>query len=73
MRSPNLSGTGRVAAGWYHSLAVGSGGATTSWGWNAHGQLGDGTTTNRTRPTGPVVTGTLTLSAGAAHTLAIYR
>ena len=40
-----------VAAGEGHSLAVESGGTAWAWGWNGSGQLGDGTTTNRTTPT----------------------
>lgn len=39
-----------VAAGSAHSLAVTSDGAVLAWGRNGHGQLGDGTTTNRGTP-----------------------
>jgi RHS repeat-associated protein len=39
-----------VAAGTYHSLALEHDGRAWGWGRNAHGQLGDGTTTNRTSP-----------------------
>jgi alpha-tubulin suppressor-like RCC1 family protein len=38
-------GTGRD-----HGLAVLGDGTVRSWGGNAFGQLGDGTTTNRTTP-----------------------
>ncbi|TKR27319.1 cell wall anchor protein [Cellulomonas hominis] len=34
------------ATGFGHSLAVGSDGNTYAWGWNAYGQLGDGTTSS---------------------------
>ncbi len=36
-----------VAAGGYHSLAIGSDGNLYAWGQNGYGQLGDGTTTER--------------------------
>ena len=39
-----------VAAGHYHSLARLSDGTVRTWGFNAMGQLGDGTTTKRLRP-----------------------
>ena len=39
-----------VATGHYHSLARLSDGTVRSWGFNAMGQLGDGTTTKRLRP-----------------------
>jgi alpha-tubulin suppressor-like RCC1 family protein len=39
-----------VAAGDYHSLALLGDGTARAWGWNFYGQLGDGTTLNRTTP-----------------------
>ena len=39
-----------VSTGHYHSLALLSDGTVRSWGFNAMGQLGDGTTTKRLRP-----------------------
>ena len=33
-----------------HNLALKSNGKVWTWGWNKYGQLGDGTTTNRTAP-----------------------
>jgi alpha-tubulin suppressor-like RCC1 family protein len=44
------SGVVDVAAGHYHSLAVRSDGTVWTWGLNATGQLGDGTTAQRTVP-----------------------
>jgi len=41
--------TPQIAAG-YHSLALQSNGTLWAWGYNNSGQLGDGTTTNRTSP-----------------------
>lgn len=40
----------RATAGYYHSLAVTRSGAVWAWGHNIDGQLGDGTTTDRTSP-----------------------
>lgn len=39
-----------VAAGWAHSLAVGTDGRAYSWGLNSHGQLGVGDTSTRMAP-----------------------
>ncbi len=40
----------QAVAGGYHVLAVGSDGIVYSWGANEHGQLGDNTTTERSKP-----------------------
>ena len=40
----------QAAAGGFHVLAVGSDGIVYSWGTNDHGQLGDGTTVERSKP-----------------------
>jgi alpha-tubulin suppressor-like RCC1 family protein len=47
---PGLTGVRSIAGGDYFSLAVTSDGTAWSWGYNAYGQLGDGTTTNRPAP-----------------------
>ena len=39
-----------VNSGIYHSLAIGTDGTLSAWGFNRDGQLGDGTTTNRSTP-----------------------
>jgi alpha-tubulin suppressor-like RCC1 family protein len=39
-----------IAAGDYHTIVLKSDGTVWAWGYNTSGQLGDGTTTNRTTP-----------------------
>ena len=45
------NGVCRVAAGAEHSLALTRAGQLWSWGWNEHGNLGQGDTTDRDTPT----------------------
>jgi uncharacterized repeat protein (TIGR02543 family) len=65
------------AGGGAHSLAVTSTGRVYAWGLNEQGQLGDGTTTNRSTPTLITFTGLQTgetiqnVDAGQLHSLAI--
>ncbi|MGD9958429.1 PKD domain-containing protein [Nocardioides sp.] len=61
---PGLSGVTAVATGHYHSLALRDDGSIWTWGLNANGQLGDGTTTNRNSPVR--VSGTATYTHIAA-------
>lgn len=72
------SPTPAVAGGEYFSLALKDDGTVWAWGRNNHGQLGDGTTTQRTSPVqvkGPGGTGNLTnitaIAAGKEHGLAV--
>ncbi|MFP5318324.1 MAG: hypothetical protein ACLGI2_08515 [Acidimicrobiia bacterium] len=47
-------------------------GSAWTWGWNAVGQLGDGTTTDRRTPVKvPDLSGVVAVSAGGYHTLAL--
>ena len=48
-----------IAAGQHHSLALSSDGRVFSWGGNAEGQLGDGTTDQRTTPVAVTTSGVL--------------
>jgi alpha-tubulin suppressor-like RCC1 family protein len=61
-----------VAAGWDHTLAIKSDGTLWAWGANYSGQLGDGTTTSRSRPS-QVASGTEWTSVAAStwHSLAV--
>ncbi|XRQ11694.1 RCC1-like domain-containing protein [Actinomadura welshii] len=45
-----LDGVHAVAGGGRHSLAIVGGGEVVAWGANDHGQLGDGTTRDRSAP-----------------------
>jgi LruC domain-containing protein len=51
-------------------MAIANDGTLWGWGYNASGQLGNGTYTNATSPV-PLGTGYATLSPGSGHTLAI--
>jgi len=62
-----------VAAGSGHTCALTTASGLKCWGFNAYGQLGDGTTTNRTTPadvTG-LATGVAGLATGEGHTCAV--
>ena len=61
-----------IGAGDQHSLVVKSDGTVVAWGHNNHGQVGDGTTTNRLYPTPvPGLTGVSSVAAGAVHSVAL--
>lgn len=47
---PGIADAIAVTTGHYHSMALRSDGSVWAWGYNAFGQLGDGTTTRRTSP-----------------------
>ncbi|WP_018587449.1 Ig-like domain repeat protein [Salinispora arenicola] len=55
-----------VAGGDLHSLAVTSAGAVLAWGSNSSGQLGDGTTADRSTPVAVSLSGGTTVTAVAA-------
>ncbi|HUR24352.1 MAG TPA: hypothetical protein VMZ73_10815 [Acidimicrobiales bacterium] len=59
-----------ISAGGGHTMATDSSGRTWAWGWNATGQLGDATTTDRPNPTlVQGVAGVQALSGGWYHSM----
>jgi alpha-tubulin suppressor-like RCC1 family protein len=46
----SLPAVTEIAGGGFHTCAAGEDGAVLCWGSNDSGQLGDGTTTNRSMP-----------------------
>src|SRR5207253_1762942 len=69
-----LSGVTAISAGQGHSLALTANGRVWAWGSNDHGQLVDGTTTERDSPI-PVqhLGGVTAVAAGGDHSLALRR
>jgi alpha-tubulin suppressor-like RCC1 family protein len=62
-----------MTAGWLHTCGITGAGAAYCWGWNANGQLGDNTTTDRHIPVA-VQQGGVTfasMTAGGLHTCGI--
>ena len=71
---PSLGNAVAVTAGAYDSCALLTGGNVACWGQNPHGELGNGTKSNRTSP-GLVhdLSGAISISAGTFHTCAALR
>ncbi|MFM7679084.1 MAG: RCC1 domain-containing protein [Roseiflexaceae bacterium] len=63
-----------VSAGNSHTCALSSNSSVYCWGWNAHGQLGTGTTDDATIPqpiTPPAYTAFAHISSGSNHSCAV--
>jgi uncharacterized delta-60 repeat protein len=66
-----------VSSGYLHGLALCSDGTLASWGYNVHGQLGDGSTENRNLPVAVATSGALAgktvvaIASGPFHNLAL--
>src|SRR5687768_16333533 len=61
-----------VAMGGQHTIALNNDGSVWTWGFNAYGQLGDGTTTTRSVPgLVPGVINVIQIAAGENHSLAL--
>jgi alpha-tubulin suppressor-like RCC1 family protein len=50
VQTPGLSNIIAISGGWDHALALASNGTVWAWGQNGVGEIGDGTTSNRTTP-----------------------
>jgi len=59
-----------IASGTFHTLAIKSDGSLWAWGLNAHGELGDGTNTNRVSPV-KIMDDVASVSAGQYYSMAI--
>lgn len=74
VRNTQMTSANAIACGFSHSLAIDSNGKLWAWGLNDHGQLGDGTTTDRHEPT-PVIntrlTSAIAIACGYCHNVAI--
>jgi alpha-tubulin suppressor-like RCC1 family protein len=67
------SGMAAIVAGGQHTCALTRRGAVRCWGRNRFGQLGDGTTKTRTRPTAlaALAHGVVSIAAGQSHSCAL--
>ncbi len=69
---PGSYGGAAIAAGFKHGMALKSDGTVWTWGGNEYGQLGDGTTTNRSTPVQTAgLTSVVAIAASDRHTASL--
>ena len=68
------NGVAKVAAGYYHTMALKQDGTLWAWGRNSSGQLGNGSMTDQSSPMKiNSDTNWTTVAAGGYHTIALKK
>ena len=62
-----------ISSGGSHTSAIRSDGTLWAWGFNVAGQLGDGTTTNKSSPVQVGYSSWVSVSSGGYHTIALDK